>query len=178
MVINVTCGGGAFFLPDPLDEGTALPESDIASVEDRVRHIRDCLPEICTLDVTTANQVDGGVDHVYLNTTRTLRAMATIFKNIGVKPELETFQAGDVMFANQMVAEGLIDGIPLYQFVLGVKWGAPSTLETVTYMRNLLPPECFVGSDGNLTRSNADCRGFDTCGRQCSRRPGRQSLSR
>lgn len=140
VVLNLTCGMGAFFLPDPLDEGRALPESDVASVEDRVRHIRDCLPDICSLDVTTANQVEGTVEHVYLNTTRTLRAMAAIFQQLGVKPELETFQAGDVMFANQLLAEGLIDGVPLYQFVLGVKWGAPATPETMLYMRNLLPP--------------------------------------
>lgn len=139
VVINLTCGGGAFFLPDPEDEGRALPGSDIGTVENRVRHIRDCLPEICTLDVTTANQVEGGVEHVYLNTTRTLRGMAKVFQSLGVKPELETFQAGDVLFANQLVEEGLIDGTPLYQFVLGVKWGAPATPETMMYMRNLLP---------------------------------------
>jgi uncharacterized protein (DUF849 family) len=140
VVLNVTCGGGALFLPDPENEGRALPESDIGSVENRVRHIRDCLPDICSLDVTTANQVDGDVEYVYLNTTRTLRAMAEVFKKLGVKPELETFQAGDVMFASQLLAEGLIDGVPLYQFVLGVKWGAPATVETLAYMRNLLPP--------------------------------------
>jgi uncharacterized protein (DUF849 family) len=139
VILNVTCGGGAFFLPDPENEGRALPESDVASVEDRVRHIRDCVPDICSLDVTTANQVDGDVEHVYLNTTRTLRAMARVFKSLGVKPELETFQAGDVAFANQLVAEGLIEGVPLYQFVLGVKWGAPASVETILYMRGLLP---------------------------------------
>jgi uncharacterized protein (DUF849 family) len=143
LVLNVTCGGGAFFLPDPENEGRALPESDVASVDDRVRHIRDCLPDICSLDITTANQVDGDVEHVYLNTTRTLRAMARVFKDLGVKPELETFQAGDVLFGNQLRAEGLIEGIPLYQFVLGVKWGAPATVETVTYMRGLLPPDAM-----------------------------------
>jgi uncharacterized protein (DUF849 family) len=140
LVLNVTCGGGAFFLPDPENEGRALTGSDVASIEDRVRHIRDCLPDICSLDVTTANQVDDGIEYVYLNTTSTLRAMAQVFKDIGVKPELETFQAGDVVFANQLVAEGLIDGVPLYQFVLGVKWGAPATVDTVGYMRSLLPP--------------------------------------
>jgi uncharacterized protein (DUF849 family) len=139
VVINVTCGGGAIFLPDPQNEGQALPESDIASVENRVQHIRECLPEICSLDVTTANQVEGDLEYVYLNTTRTLRAMAHVFKEIGVKPELETFQAGDVLFANQLLSEGLVDGVPLYQFVLGVKWGAPATTETMAYMRSLLP---------------------------------------
>lgn len=79
------------------------------------------------------------MDFVYLNTPRTLRAMAKRFQELGVKPELETFQAGDVLLANQLVSEGIIDGPPLYQFVLGIKWGAPADPETMIYMRGLLP---------------------------------------
>jgi len=139
IVLNVTCGGGGLFLPDPEDESRALPESDILSAKERVLHIEDTLPEICSLDVTTGNQVEGGMDFVYLNTPRTLRAMAKRFQEIGVKPEMEVFQPGDILFANQMVNDGLIDGPPLYQMVLGIKWGAPADPETMIYMRNLLP---------------------------------------
>jgi uncharacterized protein (DUF849 family) len=141
IVINLTAGMGAVFLPDPDDESHALPESDVVGVEERIAHLVDCLPEIASLDVTTANQEEGPFEFVYLNTTRTLRGMAKRFQELGVKPELEAFQAGDVLFANQMVKEGLIDGPPLYQFVLGVKWGAPADPETVMYMRNLLPKD-------------------------------------
>ncbi len=148
IVINVTCGGGALFLPDPEDEGRALPESDMLSAADRVRHIEDTLPEICSLDVTTGNQVEGEMEFVYLNTTRTLRAMAKRFQEIGVKPEMEVFQMGDILFANQLVKEGLIDGPPLYQMVLGVLWGAPADPETMIYMRNLLPPEAVWAGFG------------------------------
>lgn len=139
IVINLTAGMGAFFLPDPEDEGRALPESDVAGVEERIEHLVDCLPEIASLDVTTGNQVEGTTEFVYLNTTRTLRAMARRFQELGVKPELEAFQSGDVLFANQLVKEGLVDGTPLFQFVLGVLWGAPATPETMIYLRNLLP---------------------------------------
>ncbi len=138
VVINLTAGMGALFLPDPNDEGRALPESDLAGVEERIAHLKDCLPEIASLDVTTGNQVEGDLEFVYLNTTRTLRGMARRFQELGVKPELEAFQAGDVLFANQLVHEGLVDGPPLYQFVLGVKWGAPADPATVHYMRNLI----------------------------------------
>jgi uncharacterized protein (DUF849 family) len=130
---------GALFLPDPDDESRALPESDIIGVDERVSHLVDCLPEIASLDVTTGNQQEGTLEFVYLNTTRTLRAMAARFKELGVKPELEAFQAGDVLFANSMVEQGLIDEPYLYQFVLGVRWGAPADTETALYMRNLLP---------------------------------------
>jgi 3-dehydrocarnitine:acetyl-CoA trimethylamine transferase len=139
VVINLTCGGNARFYPDPADESRAGPGTNVKNVEQRTQHIVENRPELASLDVTTANQGDGDEEFVYLNTTRTLRAMARVFRDAGVKPEMEAFQAGDILFANSMVEDGLIDGIPLYQFVLGVKWGAPCDTETMLYMRNLLP---------------------------------------
>jgi len=139
IVINLTGGMGGLFLPDPEDEGRALPESDVGTLDERVEHLEDCLPEIASLDVTTGNQVEGTLEFVYLNTTRTLTAMAKRYQAAGIKPELEAFQAGDVLFANKLVEDGLVDGTPLYQFVLGILWGAPADPETVLYMRNLIP---------------------------------------
>jgi uncharacterized protein (DUF849 family) len=140
IVINLTAGHGALLIPDPDDESRAMPGSDIQTVERRIAHLKDCLPEIASIDVTTGNQVEAGFEFVYMNTTRTLRSMAKRYRELAVKPELEAFQMGDVLFANQLVAEGLIDDPPLYQFVLGVKWAAPATAETMLYMRSLLPP--------------------------------------
>ncbi|WP_434706396.1 3-keto-5-aminohexanoate cleavage protein [Pseudomonas sp. Z1-12] len=139
IVLNLTCGLGAFFLPDPEDEARGLPESDVISVSERVKHLEECLPEIASLDITTGNQVEGSLEFVYLNTTRTLRAMAKRFQALGIKPELEVFGAGDILFGKQLIEEGLIDGTPLFQMVLGVLWGAPATAETMIYQRSLIP---------------------------------------
>jgi len=139
IVTNVTAGGYARFLPDPEDESRALPGTTVAPVDVRVKHIEETLPDICSLDVTTANQGDGTTEFVYLNTTRTLREMAKRFQAAGVKPELEVFQAGDILFARQLIDEGLVDAPSMFQFVLGIQWGAPADPETVLYMRNLLP---------------------------------------
>ncbi|MDN7182271.1 3-keto-5-aminohexanoate cleavage protein [Caballeronia sp. SEWSISQ10-4 2] len=139
IILNLTCGLGAFFLPDPEDEARALPESDVIPVAERVRHLEECLPEIASLDITTGNQVEGTLEFVYLNTTRTLRAMAKRFQELGVKPELEVFSAGDILFGKSLISDGLIDGVPLFQMVLGVLWGAPATTETMIYQRNLIP---------------------------------------
>jgi uncharacterized protein (DUF849 family) len=139
IVLNLTCGLGAFFLPDPEDEARGLPESDVISVAERVKHLEECLPEIASLDITTGNQVEGSLEFVYLNTTRTLRAMAKRFQALGIKPELEVFGAGDILFGKQLIEEGLIDGTPLFQMVLGVLWGAPATAETMIYQRSLIP---------------------------------------
>ncbi|MCY1292998.1 3-keto-5-aminohexanoate cleavage enzyme [compost metagenome] len=140
IVLNLTCGLGAFLLPDPEDESRALPESDVIPVAERVKHLEDCLPEIASLDITTGNQVEGKLEFVYLNTTRTLRAMARRFQELGVKPELEVFSPGDILFGKSLIEEGLIDGVPLFQMVLGVLWGAPASTETILYQRNLIPP--------------------------------------
>lgn len=140
IVINLTCGLGAFFLPDPQDESRGLPESDVLPTAERVKHLEQCLPEIASLDITTGNQVEGTREYVYLNTTRTLREMASRFRELKIKPELETFGAGDILFGNALVQEGLIDGPPLFQMVMGVLWGAPATTETMLYQRGLLAP--------------------------------------
>jgi uncharacterized protein (DUF849 family) len=148
IVINLTCGLGALFLPDPADEGRALPESDILPAERRVEHLVQCLPDIASLDITTGNQVEGQFEFVYLNTTRTLRAMAKRFQELNVKPELEVFGAGDILFGNQLIAEGLINGRPLFQMVLGVSWGAPASAETILYQKGLLPADAHWAAFG------------------------------
>jgi uncharacterized protein (DUF849 family) len=142
-ILNVTCGGGAIFIPDPEDESKAAPGTDMASWSERVRHIELTHPEVCSLDVTTQSQTDGALgDLVYLNTPHTLRRMAQRFREIGVKPEIEVFAPGDVMLARQMIEEGLFATPPMVQFVLGTRWGMPATPETLLYMRSLLPTGC------------------------------------
>jgi uncharacterized protein (DUF849 family) len=138
-IMNITCGGGGLFRPDPADESRAASGSDVASAAERVRHIEMTLPEMCSIDVCTQNQVDGDSEYVYLNTQSTLRKMAARFQALGVKPEIEVFAPGDILLANQMLAEGLFDAPPMYQIVMGTRWGLPATPETMIYMRSLLP---------------------------------------
>ena len=140
-VMNITCGGGAFYYPDPEDESRGGPGTDMALAEERVKHIEMCLPEVCSLDVCTQNQQDGGKEYVYLNTEFTLRNMAKRFQELGVKPEIEVFSPGDILLANQMLEEGLFDAPPMYQIVMGTRWGLPTTPETLIYMKNLLPKD-------------------------------------
>jgi len=148
ILINLTGGDGGLFLPDPEDESRPLPESDIENWVDRMQHIKECLPDIASLDVTTANQADGSGEYVYLNTPYTLRKMAKSMQELGVKPELECFQSGDLMFGQDLIDEGYIDGKPMFQFVLGIKWGAPALPETILYLRNLLPAGANWGAIG------------------------------
>jgi len=147
-VMNVTCGGGATFCPDPDDESRGGPGTDLAGPEERTEHIARIRPEMCSIDVTTQNQVDGAKEYVYLNTQRTLRIMAKRFQTLGVKPEIEVFAPGDILFARRMIEEGLFDAPPVFQIVMGTRWGLPATPETMIYMRDLLPKDAVWAAFG------------------------------
>lgn len=138
-ILNLTCGGGAMYIPDSDNDGVAGPGTDVGSVENRTRHIVENRPEVCSLDVTTQNQLDGDLEYMYLHSQSTLRRMAKVFMEIGVKPEIEVFAPGDVLFAKQMIAEGLFRSPPFFQMVLGARWGLPSDTETIVYLKRLLP---------------------------------------
>lgn len=148
IVLNLTCGMGAYFLPDPENEGHMLPGSDVVGVDERVAHVEELLPEIATLDIVTNNQVEGPTEYIYFSPTHTLRAMAKRFQAAGVKPELEVFGPGDILFGNKLVEEGLVDGPPMMQMVLGVQWAAPHGVETILYQKSLMAPGTIWGAFG------------------------------
>ncbi len=135
VVINLTAGmGGDFFFnsSNPASGGTG---TDMAGAAERVRHVEELLPEICTLDCGSLNFGDGA----FLATADVLREMARRIQAAGVKPEIECFELGHVWLAKQLIAEGLIDAPPLFQLCLGIPWGAEATTETMLAMRNHLP---------------------------------------
>ncbi len=139
VVINLTTGVGARFKPgvdDPLVPG---PGTNFVAPELRVRHVVELKPEICSLDIATMNS--GGVrdDTVMLNTPAHLRIMAEAIKSAGVKPELELFDVGHIMLANDMIARGQIESPAFFQLCLGIEWGAPATPAALQYMISLLP---------------------------------------
>lgn len=148
IVLNLTCGMGAYFLPDPEREGHMLAGSDVVGVDERVAHVEELLPEIATLDIVTNNQVEGPTEYIYFSPTHTLCAMAKRFQAAGVKPELEVFGAGDILFGNKLVEEGLIDGPAMMQMVLGVQWAAPHGVDTILYQRGLMAPGTIWGAFG------------------------------
>ncbi len=135
LVINLTAGMGGDFFPDPEDPARGGPGTDMAGPEERLIHVEELRPEICSLDCGTLNYAEG----TYISTPAYLRSMAARIRDCGVKPELECFDMGHVRFATQLVVDGLIDDPPFYQFALGIPWGAPADTQTMTAMRNMLP---------------------------------------
>jgi len=139
VIINLTAGmGGDLEIgagEDPLKFG---PNTDLVGAMTRLAHVEELLPEICTLDCGTLNFGDG--DMTFVSTPNQLRAGAERIKELGVKPELEVFDTGHLWFASQMVREGLIVEPPLFQFCLGIPWGAPADTVSMKAMKDNLPP--------------------------------------
>jgi uncharacterized protein (DUF849 family) len=135
VVLNLTAGMGGDFFFNPDDAARGGHGTDMANAVERVRHVEELLPEICTLDCGSLNFGDGA----FLATAPILREMARRIQTAGVKPEIECFELGHVFLAKQLIAEGLIDAPPLFQLCLGIPWGAEATTEAMLAMRNHLP---------------------------------------
>ena len=140
VVLNLTAGMGGDMIfggtenPLPLASGT-----DMAGAEERVAHIAECLPEICTLDCGTMNFAEA--DYVMTNTPGMLVAMGRMMTELGVKPEIEAFDTGHLWYAKRLVADGVLEPDALVQLCMGVPWGAPDDLNTFMAMVNNVPSE-------------------------------------
>jgi uncharacterized protein (DUF849 family) len=138
VVLNLTAGMGGDMIfgsveaPLPVAAGI-----DMAGATERIAHIRECLPEICTLDCGTMNFAEA--DYVMTNTPGMLRAMGKMMTQLGVKPEIEAFDTGHLWFAKQLVTEGILEADALVQLCMGVPWGAPDDLNTFMAMVNNVP---------------------------------------
>ena len=140
VVLNLTAGMGGDMVfggsenPLPLADGT-----DMVGAAERVAHIAECLPEICTLDCGTMNFAEA--DYVMTNTPGMLQAMGRMMTELGVKPEIEAFDTGHLWYAKQLVADGVLESPALVQLCMGVPWGAPDDLNTLMAMVNNIPSD-------------------------------------
>ncbi|WP_095588645.1 3-keto-5-aminohexanoate cleavage protein [Actibacterium ureilyticum] len=141
VVLNLTAGMGGDMVFGDVEAPLPLNPAgtDMAGASVRMRHIADCLPEICTLDCGTMNFAEA--DYVMTNTPGMLRAMGGMMTALGVKPEIEAFDTGHLWFARQLVDEGTLMGPALVQLCMGVPWGAPDDLNTFLAMVNNVPDD-------------------------------------
>ncbi len=139
VVLNLTAGMGGDIVfgstESPLPVNKAA--TDMIGATERMAHIAECLPEICTLDCGTMNFAEA--DYVMTNTPGMLRAMGSMMTGLGVKPEIEAFDTGHLWFAKQLVSEGTLASPALVQLCMGVPWGAPNDLNTLMAMVNAVP---------------------------------------
>lgn len=139
VVLNLTAGMGGDMVFGPTESPLPLQEAgtDMVGAAERVEHVAQCLPEICTLDCGTMNFGHG--DYIMTNTTRMLFALAKEIQALGVKPEIEAFDTGNIVHAQELIDEGLIDTPALFQLCLGIPYGAPATPTAMKAMAEMLP---------------------------------------
>ena len=137
VVINLTTGPGARFVPgndDPLKPG---PATNLKLPAQRVEHILALRPEICSLDMGSMNMGS----YVFVNPPNYLEAMAVAIRDANVLPELEVFEAGHLRLARRLIETGHIKPPGMFQICLGIAWSQPATPEAMSYMRGMLPPD-------------------------------------
>jgi len=151
VIVNLTCGMGGYIVAGEHGlKDTPGPGSDFVSQEDRMRHVIDLCqeglyrPDIATLDCGSLNFGDG--NRAYVSTPNYLRKGAAICKELGVKPELEVFDTGNLWFVKQMIKEGLIPAPAMIQLCMGIPYGVPSDVGHLLAMVNTLPTDCVWGS--------------------------------
>ncbi|MEM0921668.1 MAG: 3-keto-5-aminohexanoate cleavage protein [Pseudomonadota bacterium] len=140
VVLNLTAGMGGDIITGPPEAPLPLSgATDMIPAADRVAHVVECRPEICTLDCGTMNFAEA--DYVMTNTPGMLRDCARRMTESGVRIEIEAFDTGHLWLAKQLVSEGLIPDPVLVQLCMGIPWGAPDDLNTFMAMVNNVPKE-------------------------------------
>jgi len=139
VVLNLTAGMGGDMVFGPTESPLPLNDAgtDMVGATERLAHVAECLPEICTLDCGTMNFAEA--DYVMTNTPGMLRAMGRMMTDLGVKVEVEAFDTGHLWFASQLAKEGVLTSPVLVQLCMGVPWGAPNDLNTFMAMVNNVP---------------------------------------
>ena len=146
VVLNLTAGMGGDLVLGNVERPLPLnPEkTDMAGAEERLAHVTELLPEICTLDCGTMNFAAG--DYVMMNTPDMLRAMARRVQALGVRAEIEVFDTGHLVLARQLIKERLIDEPVMIQLCMGIPYGAPDDPTTLMAMVQNLPPGCVFSA--------------------------------
>ncbi len=141
VVLNLTAGMGGDFVIGSVEQ--PLPPdaagTDLVGATERLAHVRELLPEICTLDCGTMNFGEG--NYVATNTHDTLMEMARQVQQLGVRPEIEAFDTGQLWEARSLVDMGVIEAPVMVQLCMGVRWGAPPDLNTFMAMVNNVPDD-------------------------------------
>lgn len=139
VIINLTAGMGGDLTIGSTERPLPLSAvgTDMAGATERLDHVRQLLPEICTLDCGSMNFGHG--DYVMTNATSILHEMARQIQELGVRPEIEVFDTGHLWQAKSLVDAGLIDDPVMVQMCMGIPWGAPPDMNTFMAMVNNVP---------------------------------------
>ena len=143
VIINLTTGEGGLVR---LRDGRASTEisNSVAHPAVRAAHVLEIGPDMCSLDMGTMNFGDD----LFVNSAPDIEKIAAMANSVDTRIELEVFDTGHMRFAQYLIEQGRLASPPVFQFCLGIPWGAPATTETMLHMRGLLPTNAVWGAFG------------------------------
>ncbi len=107
-----------------------------ATDETRVEHVKELKPELASFDCGSMNWQHNAL---FINSPQFLEMSGKLFQEVGVKPEIEIFDAGMVYNSLYYVKKGVLQAPCHYQFVLGAAGGSAATVENLVYLKSLIP---------------------------------------
>jgi uncharacterized protein (DUF849 family) len=119
-ILNLTTSGGKF--PFEMRMGSLAP----------------LMPEMCSYDPGTLNWANS---YVFLNPPDFLQQLGLYIQELGIKPEIEVFDAGMVGNVNYYVKKGILKEPLHIQYVLGVTGGMPGNMEALQYLLSKKPAD-------------------------------------
>lgn len=107
------------------------------AMEKRVAPIIHLKPEMASLNI---NSMNFGND-IFLNHPTDVENLAKKMLELGVIPEIEVYDSGDIELAQRLHKKGLLKDPVHYQFVLGVPGGLSGEAYNLTHMTRLITPQ-------------------------------------
>lgn len=98
----------------------------------------DVKPDMVTFSLGSVNFGDG----VFLNPPQLLETFAQLFRERGLKPELEIFDSGMLATAHRFIKKGLLKPPLHFDFVLGMPGGMAGTVKDLQHLVDGVPEGC------------------------------------
>ena len=109
-----------------------------ANDETRMAHLFALKPEMASYDAGTMNWMHSTI---FENHPKFLEKLGKTITELGVRPEIEIFDAGMFYNAQYYMKHGFIEAPGYFQFVLGAAGGMAATVENLVFLKSLIPAD-------------------------------------
>ncbi len=106
------------------------------TLADRSKHLVELRPEMCSYDAGSMNWMN---TTLFLNPPAFLEGLGTLTQEIGVKPELEIFDAGMLYTSLYYLKKGFLKAPLHFQFCLGAPGGMTATIDNFLHLLKQIP---------------------------------------
>ena len=131
--LNITSSGGTL--------GSFTEDVD----EQRIKPVRELMPEMTSYDCGTMNWQDRTIME---NHPRFLEKLGKMCIEYNIKPEIEVFDSGMLYTALRYVKRGILQEPCHFQLIMGPAGGTTATVENLVYLKSLLPENCTWSAAG------------------------------